>query len=259
MVLEAQHKAGQYRQCGAARLAQPAFDPHADHLGLILGLAPVEPMANQRLRLVTVWTAGRARKDNLCEMGNVILDRTAKILYDGHLFWEARSTGSAGKRTPVGRALPFLRMKRLAYPTLPCLPNPAHSLQRTVRGLAAPCTPAGVGPRTKPSQQLPKQKGRPKWTASPTPISPSDNYLSRNSPNCAQRNRPLTRSQAAIRSRVQRSLMDGSCNRVLKAATELGTMGISDAEGRRCIWPSIDIIGNKCQPQRSSNWTVSCG
>ena len=124
-------------------------------------------MANQLIPLAAVWTAGRAQKDNPCELGNVILDRTAKILYDGHLFWEARSTGCAAKLDPVDRAVPFLRMKRLAYPTLPRLPNPAHSPQRTVRGLAAPCTPAGVG--TRPSQQMSKTKRPPKMDSLANP------------------------------------------------------------------------------------------
>ena len=59
-------------------------------------------------------------------------------------------------------------MKRLAYPTLPRLPNPARSLQRTVRGLAAPCTPAGAGP-TGPSQQLPETKRPPKMDSLANP------------------------------------------------------------------------------------------
>jgi len=80
-------------------------------------------------------------------------------------------------------------MKRLAYPTRPRLPNPAHSPQRTVRGLAAPCTPAGTGNRIR-SRRL-KQKGRPKWTAVLRQTALSGNYLSRNPPNHDQRNRPL--------------------------------------------------------------------
>ena len=75
------------------------------------------------------------------------------------------------KRNPVGRAVPFLRMERLAYPTLPRLPNPHSSLRRTVRGLAAPCTPAGTRarPGTGPSQQLPKTKRPPKMDSLANP------------------------------------------------------------------------------------------
>ena len=52
-------------------------------------------------------------------------------------------------------------MKRLAYPTLPRLPNPAHSPQRTVRGLAAPCTPAGTGPGAGAQNKKAVQNGQP--------------------------------------------------------------------------------------------------
>ena len=69
VVPEVQHEAGQHRQRAVARLAQPAFDLYAEHLGLILGLAPVEPVANQLIPLAAVWTAGRAQKDNPCELG----------------------------------------------------------------------------------------------------------------------------------------------------------------------------------------------
>ena len=65
-----------------------------------------------------------------------------------------------------------------------------YDLARTVRGLAAPCTPAAVGPGTSP--QMAKQKGRPKWTAVLRQTALSGNHLSRKPPNCDQRNRTLT-------------------------------------------------------------------
>ena len=66
------------------------------------------------------------------------------------------------------------------------------SLRRDVAGAGCPRTPAGTGNRTR--SRRPKQKGRPKWTAVLRQTAPSGNYLSRNSPNCDQRNRPLTLS-----------------------------------------------------------------
>ena len=110
------------------------------------------------------------------------------------------------KRTPVGRAFPFLRIKRLAYPTLPRLPNSAHSPQRTVRRLAAPCTPAGTGNRTR--SRRPKQKGRPKWTAVLHQTALSGNHLSRNPQNHDRRNRPLTPYHLAMTTPIRVLLVD---------------------------------------------------
>ena len=159
---KAQHKAGQNRQRGAAGLAEPAFDLNAVDLGLIFGLAPVEPMADQPVPLAAVWTAGRTREDNPSEMCNVILDRTAKILYDGHLFGKPDLQDVAAKLDPVGRAVPFLRMERLAYPTLPRLPNSPARCAAPYGGWLPPAPP------------------------------PDGNYLSRNNLNRDQRNRTLT-------------------------------------------------------------------
>ena len=135
---------------GAASLAEPALDPDVVYLGLIFGFAPVEPMADQRVPMATVCTASRAGEDNPSEMCNVILDRTAKTLYDGHLFGKPDLRDVAAKLDSVDRAVPFLETERLAYPTF-ALPAQSHSsLRRTVRGLAAFAPPPEPEPGLEP-------------------------------------------------------------------------------------------------------------
>jgi hypothetical protein len=104
-------------------------------------LAPVEPVTNQLIPLAAVWTAGRAQKDNPGEMGNVILDRTAKILYDGHLFLGSPIDRICRQERPCRSGSSFLEDEASSLSDSAPPAQSHSSLQRTVRELAAPCTP----------------------------------------------------------------------------------------------------------------------
>ena len=67
-------------------------------------------------------------------------------------------------------------------------------IQRAIRGELPPALPPEPkpDPEPDPTSSCQNQKGRPKWTDLPIPISPNDNYLSRNSLDHDQRNRTLT-------------------------------------------------------------------
>ena len=64
--------------------------------------------------------------------------------------------------------------------------------RRARSGCPAPPSEPESDPEPEPASICQIQKRRPKWTALSMSTPPSANYLSRNNPNCDQRNRPLT-------------------------------------------------------------------
>ena len=116
VVAEAQQKTGQNREGRVASLAEPAFDPNPVDLGLIFGLARVKAVADEGVQRGAERTAFWARKDDLVEMHEVILDSAATIQYNRHLFVLNPTPRTAAKQSPRGRVLPFGQNQRPSLP-----------------------------------------------------------------------------------------------------------------------------------------------
>jgi hypothetical protein len=99
-----------------ASLAESAFDPNTVDPALIFGLARVKAVADKRAQRGAARTAFRARKDDLVEMHEVILDSAAKIQYDGYLFLLNPTPRTAVKQSPRSGVLPFGQSERPSLP-----------------------------------------------------------------------------------------------------------------------------------------------
>ena len=126
-----------------ASLTEPAFDPNPVDFELVFGLARVEAMTDERVPCAAPRAALRARKDDLVEVREVILDSAAKIQYDGHLFVGTRLAGRAAKLNPVGRVSPFWQSDGPDYSISPSSANPhARRLPSTKQKAALNGRPA---------------------------------------------------------------------------------------------------------------------
>jgi hypothetical protein len=102
-------------------------------------------MTDKRVPRATARAALRARKVDLGEVREVVLDRAAKVKYYGHRFVGTRLAGRAAKLNPAGRVSPFWQSDGPDYSISPSSANPhARHLPSTKQEAALDGRPALV-------------------------------------------------------------------------------------------------------------------